>query len=97
MSANVKNITGPDGNGNYRAWLTDETVITFGPSDSHKGCWFVSVPEGNNYSNHTTFIVEGKDGTPFDQAGEWIIRAIKARGADKSYWRLYAVAIFNSR
>jgi len=103
--ANVTNITGPDGQGHYKAFLDDGNTMTFGrtdpsntrwhdPNDKDR-YWYVSIDTGRD---HTTFIfiVETRGGGLLETGGMWCVRQVKAKGSDKDYWKLYAVAVLNS-
>ena len=95
--AYVTNIEKHDSSDNYRITMSDGAVITFGPSASHGADhWFVSIPDESDYrTGHTSFIVKAKWGTS-QNTDEWFIQQIKARGADKDFWKAYAVAVLGS-
>lgn len=97
----MAHVVGIDGyEGNYTARMSDGTTITFGRTQDPRWkdqrdpdrFWFVSI---GSSSNHTTFIVETRPGM-LENGGEWVVKQIKARGDDKSYWKAYAVAVLGS-
>lgn len=99
--AYVRSIDGPDGRGNYKAYLSDGSSMTFGRTtrdhtyrdpDNPDRYWFVSIDTGRD---HTTYIVES-GGFGIEGAGPWFIRRVHEHGDDRGAWRLYAVAVINS-
>lgn len=103
--AYVTRIEGPYGDKfSYKAYMSDGTEITFGPttdprypnphplSDRTAVHWYVSI---GGSRDHSSFIIKTYEGM-LEGPGEWVIKQIKARGADKEYWRAYAVAILGS-